>query len=314
MAGPHRNRPRPSVSCGALAVAAGLLGCAPCWAADSTATASPPAPTETPATAPARDAPAPGGTLRPLWELGIGVGCLSVPAYRGSDQRRGYLLPLPYAVYRGDWLRADRDGARALLVDQPWLEVDVSLGATVPVRSKDNDARRGMPDLPGTLEIGPNANIRLAHDDARRIKLELRLPLRAAFSLERSPDSVGATFSPNLNVDIERLAGAWNLGLLTGPLFGDRKHNAFLYDVAAAYATPDRPAYRARGGYEGWRALAATSRRFEDVWFGAFVRYDSLQGAVFEDSPLVRRKSGLSVGFGLSWVLRTSNERVWVRD
>lgn len=263
----------------------------------------------------AQDAPsAAPGSLRPLWELGVGVGGLSVPAYRGSDQRRSYLLPVPYAVYRGQWLRADRDGARAMLVNRPGIEVDVSVGATVPVRSKDNEARRGMADLPGTLEIGPNTNVRLWHDDARRMKLELRLPVRAAFTLERSPQGVGATFSPNINLDVESFAGGWNLGLHTGPLYGDRRHHAFLYSVEPADATPDRPAYRASGGYEGWRAVASTSRRFESTWFGAFVRYDSLQGAVFEDSPLVRRKNGLSVGFGLSWVLGTSAERVWVRD
>jgi outer membrane protein len=40
------------------------------------------------------------------------------------------------------------------------------------------------------------------------------------------------------------------------------------------------------------------------------VRYDSLRGAVFEDSPLVRRLSALTVGFGLAWVLSTSTDLV----
>ena len=82
----------------------------------------------------------------------------------------------------------------------------------------------------------------------------------------------------------------------------------------AAYATAQRPAYRSRGGYEGWRALAATSRRFSDMWVGAFVRYDSLRGSVIEDSPLVRRTESVTVGFGVAWVLATSSERVWIAD
>ena len=53
------------------------------------------------------------GVPRPLWELGVGVAGLRLPDYRGSDQSRGYVLPLPYIVYRGTWLKADRDGARA---------------------------------------------------------------------------------------------------------------------------------------------------------------------------------------------------------
>ena len=38
----------------------------------------------------------------PRWELGLGVAALSIPDYRGSDQQRGYLLPLPYIQYRGE--------------------------------------------------------------------------------------------------------------------------------------------------------------------------------------------------------------------
>jgi len=31
-----------------------------------------------------------------------------MPAYRGSSDQRGYLLPVPYAVYRGEVLKVDR--------------------------------------------------------------------------------------------------------------------------------------------------------------------------------------------------------------
>ena len=167
-----------------------------------------------------------------------------------------------------------------------------------------------MPDLPGTLEIGPNANIRLFGSDDRRFRLDLRLPLRAAFTIQRSPRGVGVTFSPNLNLDVANVAGGWNLGMLTGPLYGDRKQHALFYTVDAAFATADRPAYQAAGGYEGWRALVATSRRFGNTWLGGFVRYDSLKGAVFADSPLVRRKDALSFGFGVSYVFARSSELV----
>jgi MipA family protein len=250
------------------------------------------------------------GSMKPLWELGLGVAGLRLPDYRGSDQSRGYLLPLPYIVYRGTWLKADRDGARALLVDTPRVKVDLSVAASTPTRSSDNTARDGMPNLPGTGEIGPNLNVTLASSAAERWRLDLRLPLRAAVTLQRSPKFVGTTFSPHLNLDLGGVAGGWNLGLLTGPLFADRKYHEHFYSVDAAYAKPDRPAYQAHGGYAGWQALAATSRRFGNTWVGGFVRYDSLRGAAFEDSPLVRRRSALTLGFGVSWILATSAELV----
>jgi len=120
----------------------------------------------------------PSGKQRPLWELGLGVAGLRLPDYRGSDQYRAYALPLPYVVYRGKWLKADREGARALLVDVERVKVDVSVAASVPTRSRDNAAREGMPDLPATGEIGPNVNITLLRTSGT--KLDLRLPLRGA--------------------------------------------------------------------------------------------------------------------------------------
>jgi outer membrane protein len=256
-----------------------------------------------------------GGNLEseaqgPLWELGLGVATLRVADYRGSDRIRTYALPLPYVVYRGTWLRADRDGARALLVDTERVKVDVSVAGSVPTRSRDNTARSGMPDLAPTVEIGPNVDLRLLQSDDGRMRLDLRLPVRAAIALQRSPEVIGTTFSPNLNLDFKRVAGAWNVGLLAGPLYGDRRYHAYYYGVENAQATASRPAYRPGGGYAGWQALAAASRRVGRLWVGGFARYDSLRGAVFESSPLVRRDHDITVGLGVSWVFATSGELV----
>lgn len=254
------------------------------------------------------------GTKKPLWELGLGVAGLRLPDYRGSDQYRGYLVPLPYIVYRGTWLKADRDGARALLVDTQRVKVDVSVAASTPTRSSDNTAREGMPNLPAVGEVGPNLNYTIAGSVENHWRLDVRLPLRAAFTLQRSPKFIGTTFSPHLNLDLGGVAGGWSVGMLTGPLFADRKYHEHFYGVDAAYATPERPAYQAHGGYAGWQALAATTRRFGNTWVGGFVRYDTLRGAAFEDSPLVRRNSALTFGFGVSWILATSSELVSASD
>ena len=254
------------------------------------------------------------GVKRPLWELGLGVAGLRLPDYLGSDQSSFYALPLPYIVYRGTFLKADRDGARALLFESQRVKVDLSVAASTPTRGRDNDARAGMPNLKGTFELGPNLNIALAGSPKQRWKLDLRLPVRGAVSVERSPKFVGTTFSPNLSLDVGGLGGGWNLGMLTGPVFADRKFHQYYYGVDPAYATANRPTYQARGGYAGWRAVAATSRRFGNMWVGGFVRYDGLRGAAFDDSPLVRRSSAVTFGFGISWILATSSELVAASD
>ncbi|MEP6739987.1 MAG: MipA/OmpV family protein [Caldimonas sp.] len=250
----------------------------------------------------------------PLWELGIGIAAVRFPDYRGSDQTSTYALPLPFVAYRGRFLRADRDGARAILFAEHRVEVDVSLSASVPTRSKNSDARAGMPDLAGTFEIGPNLNLELWQSADRQFKLDLRLPVREAITLQSSPRTVGVTFSPNLNLDVRRFAGYWNLGLLAGPLYADRRYHEHFYGVAPEFATATRPAYSAPGGYAGWRGVTAFSRRLGNAWLGGFVRYDDLHGAAFAPSPLVRREHSVTAGFGISWIFAVSSQRVVTGD
>ena len=251
-------------------------------------------------------AAAPATASQPLWELGLGVGALRLPHYRGSDQSHGWLLPAPYVVYRGKIFRATREGARAVLFESERFDFDLSVAATAPADSSSNVARSGMPDLDPTLEFGPNLNLTLARGGAW--KLDLRLPLRAVVALGGETRVVGVTASPVLNVDW-RLRD-WNLGLQGGPLFASRAYHAHFYDVAAVYARPDRPAYSAGGGAAGWQLTAAASRRFDRFWAGAFLRADSVAGAVFDASPLVRRRDNVAFGMALVWVFATSEERV----
>jgi MipA family protein len=262
---------------------------------------------------PVTPATADSAETEPLWELGVGVAGFRFYDYRGSSQLNTYLFPVPFFAYRGPILRADRDGARAVLFEGRRITVDVSLGASVPTQSKDDAARTGMPDLAGTFEIGPNLVTEIWQSSDRKLKLELRLPVREAITLERSPRAIGLTFSPNLNLDV-RLPGKGNLGLLAGPLFADRSYHQYFYGVAPEFATATRPAYEAPGGFAGWRATAAFSRRFGNAWLGAFLRYDDLHGASFAPSPLVQKLTGVTAGFGISWIFATSSQRVQTSD
>ncbi|WP_428423154.1 MipA/OmpV family protein [Methylibium sp.] len=257
--------------------------------------------------------PAAAQAERPLWELGIGVAGLRLPHYRGADQSHNWLLPLPYVVYRGEIFKADREGARAVLFESDRLDFDLSAAASAPTRSDDNDARRGMSDLAPTLELGPNLNWTAARGPGW--KLQLRTPVRAALTLESHPTSIGWTATPNISVDFANLRGSgWNLGLMSGPVFGSRRFNGYFYDVPLANATAGRPAYRAGGGYAGAQFTTALSRRFDTTWVGLFARYDTLQGARFAASPLVRQRDNLSFGVAFSWVFATSSQNVTTPD
>lgn len=252
----------------------------------------------------------------PLWELGVGLGGLSFPVYRGADQRRDFLLPVPYFVYRGEILKADRRGVRGELIDSERFELNISASASLPVGSGAIEARRGMPDLKATIGLGPSVDFHLWESGDGRKKLSFQLPLRAAFTLESQPEFAGWQFAPRFNLDLEHPAGfdGWRMGLLTGPIYGSGHEHGYYYTVEPRFATPDRPAYDAAGGYAGTQFLMSLSKRFPGYWVGGFVRYDTLKGAVFEDSPLVRRDSYLAAGFGISWVIGVSSQRVTAED
>ena len=255
-----------------------------------------------------------GKHSEPLWEFGLGVAAVRFPDYRGSDQNSTYVLPLPFVAYRGSFFRADRDGARAVLLAGSRVVVDISVSASVPSRSKNNDARQGMPNLPGTFEIGPNVNVELWKSADRRYSFDLRMPVREAVTLQASPKPFGATFSPNLAFDMKGVSDKWNIGMLAGPLFADRYYHQRLYGVSSEFAAPGRPAYDASGGYAGWRATAAFSRRLGNAWLGGFVRYDDMRGATFASSPLLRSDHVVTAGFGVSWIFAVSDKRVLVDD
>lgn len=244
----------------------------------------------------------------PLWEAGAGVAAISFPDYRGAAHRRNYLLPVPVFIYRGDVFQIDREKVRGLLFKSEHAELDISINGSVPIRSEGNPVREGMPDLDPSLEIGPSLNVALA--EFGRSKLALRLPLRAVIASDfRSIHNAGVLANPNLNLDVKAFQG-WRLGLVAGALFADGKYHDHFYGVAPAYAKPGRPAYRAAGGYSGAQFIVAISRRFAPIWVAGFVKYDVLNRAAFESSPLVERRSNLSVGVAATWVFAQSATRV----
>jgi outer membrane scaffolding protein for murein synthesis (MipA/OmpV family) len=255
-----------------------------------------------------------GAAQEPLWQYGLGVGAVVLNDYAGSSSSHVYPVPWGYLVYNGKFLKADRDGVRGLLVDQKWIEVNLSANLTAPVRN--NAARAGMPELRSTVELGPSLDLHLIGSPNARVKLDLNLPVRAALTVEAHPDEIGWVFEPNLDLDIRDVFGApgWSLGLETGPQFSDTRYDAYFYSVAPQYALPQRPAYQATGGYAGSKFVAAISKHYPKFRFAAYLHYDTLAGASFATSPLVERRHDWSGGFGFAWMIATSRQTVEVPD
>jgi outer membrane scaffolding protein for murein synthesis (MipA/OmpV family) len=254
---------------------------------------------------------------KPLWEAGFGFFSLTSPDYRGSDETRSYFLPFPYVVYRGDLIKVSRSGVYSRMLETGRVNIDLSGDASVPTDSTKNTARQGMPDLDATFEIGPALEICLWRNCTGDRKLQFRLPVRAVFSTDfRSIENRGGTTNPNFNYDIKNIGpgGGWNFGVAAGLLYATEHYHNYYYEVAPLYATSTRPAYDARGGYSGSRVTLTLSKRFQNVWVGAFARYDNLNDARFKDSPLVLSDHAFMAGLSVAWIFAESKRLVDVND
>jgi outer membrane scaffolding protein for murein synthesis (MipA/OmpV family) len=235
----------------------------------------------------------------PKLELGIGLLALEAADYPGSSNRSSYLLPIPYARYRGKHLRID-DGAQGVLLESSDLLITLSGDLSLPT-DEDNPEREGMDDLEATFEVGPSLNYRF--HPMQESAWWLDLPLRFAYTFDSELDHVGQVFQPRLSWrKPEKRIGDWKFRFNTGPVFASADYNDYFYSVGSEDATDSRPEYESESGYSGWRSEFSSSKRIGIYRVGAFLRYNNLNNSVIDDSPLVSEKDTWGAGFALVWV------------
>ncbi|MCG6971458.1 MAG: MipA/OmpV family protein [Gammaproteobacteria bacterium] len=245
----------------------------------------------------------------PLWEAGIGFGAIHAPHYRGSKSSKDYALPVPYLIYRGERLKADREGMRGKLFESERIKLNMSIAANVPVPSVTTGAREGMPGLDPVLEFGPALNIKLWHSQTNDTLLWFKVPLRAALSIgDPIVDYQGLVFSPYLQIakTMHLKTTRWRFKFSTGPIFATQRYHDYFYRVDSGYVTDKRTEYHSTAGYSGSRFTVTVSRNSKRFYLGSFARYDNLSGATFEKSPLVETNDYLVFGVFFAWVFANS--------
>jgi len=243
----------------------------------------------------------------PLWELGLIAGGASIPHYVGSNQRYALPLVLPYFIYRGEKLRADRKGIRGRLFETDRLSMDLDFSFGLPVRNS-NRARQGMPNLHLAGQAGPQLNWALLKDT--RTKLGLHLPWRIA--MDTRGTSLGWVFEPglrlNYNFDED---GDYKLDIEASVLYASKRYNQYYYSVTPQYATAIRPAYDAKRGLHSVSLKTGLLfRQNSDVRGSIFLTTKTLSPGVVANSPLVKSKYYISIGAGITWMFMTSKETV----
>ncbi len=246
---------------------------------------------------------------RPRWEAGIAAGGGHVADYPGAGQSHTRGIAVPVFIYRGPVLRIDGDGVRGRVFDHPDIHLD--LAATAAFSARDNDARRGMPSLDYLVGIGPQLVYTGWRDQPGSPTLHLQWRGLISTDLKQAHGR-GFTVSPAVRWRwrMPALHHA-TLSLSVQPTWASAPLQRYFYEVPAAHATAERPAYRARAGYLGTEFALTLSRRHSDAvtWF-ATLRGMSLHGAANRASPLHRSSSDVNVGAGVVWTPWQSAERV----
>jgi outer membrane protein len=246
------------------------------------------------------------GKKQPLWEGGVAMVGALVPAYPASEDTNFFALPFPAFFYRGDVLRADEEGGmRGRFFKSSNLEVNLSIGGSLPANSKDVAIRQGMPDLKTMVEVGPGILSTLWKKKGDfNAKLGLNIPVRTALTVDFfEAKERGIVFNPLLYLITENLFADGLLsftGLST--VFASHKFQKVFYQVDQQFAQPGRAAYGANSGYLGTTLSQGFARTlFKDT--RAFIggSYNYYKGSSNENSPLFRRKENFSVAIGLVW-------------
>lgn len=259
--------------------------------------------------------PADSAEKLPIWELGLGGGVIRIPDYRGSSEAGTYPYPFIMPIYRGRHVQADEEGIKGILGESSRLRLDFSVYGNVPVTS-DNEARKGMDDLDPILEIGPMLRYKAWKSSSPGQSIILDAPVRAALSIGNGVDYVGLAVTPRLSYrrQIDLFERPWKWSLSGEALWGSGGLHRYYYQVNPADATAQRPAYDAGAGFGGTRVRANLYHRDLKRLISFYAVYDSVHGAVFEDSPLVEQNSGFTIGFVVTWFLFQSDNLVEVKQ
>jgi outer membrane scaffolding protein for murein synthesis (MipA/OmpV family) len=262
------------------------------------------------------DTPPPGDTDAPaLWELRLAAFGRYSPVYPGADDSDVTLLPIPIPVYRGSFLNFGENldqVARGEVAETRRTRLGIDLDFTFGEDSADIAVRQGMPDLDFMFELGPELEIKLDSRTPEQGELLLAFQLRAGISFDGlDPSSRGFLLNPELEYRRDQVFGGDNLlSLRFKPTWASEDYMDYYYEVEPAFATLERPAYDATGGYLGSRFTAALTRQINPrLVFGISASYYVHDGAENEASPLLVSDTGASIQAAFIWTLAESERR-----
>ncbi len=251
----------------------------------------------------------------PLWEFQLIAFGQNFPAYPSSSDQNTTILPLPFPVYRGKFLRFGEDLedlASGKILDSDRVNISIGVSASFPEDSKNLSVRSGMPDLDFLVEAGPELKFRLQGNEQADRELNLSLQLRAAVSVDGlDTKGRGIVFNPELEYLARDLLGDGNeVKFRLSSTWASDDFMNYFYGVAPQFETIERPAFDASSGYLNTELLLGLRRKLSDrLEFRGSVRLWVNKGAANDQSPLYQRDYDRGIRLALYWTAWQSKRR-----
>jgi hypothetical protein len=259
-----------------------------------------------------------GEEMEPLWEWRLATFARYGESYPASENSQFNIIPFPLPVYRGKILRIGEDSQnpiRGRLIRTDRIKLDLAFDLNFPVDSDEVTARTGMPDLDFQVEVGPELEIEFYRSKTRG-SWYISPQLRPSFVFDALiPTYQGVVFSPELIYKKKLLNGDGDIKISLMPTLASAKYMDFFYTVDPMFATPERPAYQADGGYLGTDLTGRWKSSFKNNFaYVAGLRVSFYQGATNKNSPLYTQETTFSVFGAFLWKFYESAAQVPVTD
>jgi len=244
---------------------------------------------------------------KPVWEAGLGVGYLSSFDYPGSNDPNIAQFGLPFFIFRSPIFRVGDGGVGAVAIEEPRLQLDVSLGGSLNAESEADSVRAGFPDLDLLFELGPRLQYKLLTKqwaNGSRSELTLDSKVRAVIATDfKGIRANGFVFATGFGFRQRAIAGEKiDLIVNTDISFADQRYNDYLYTVPAEFVTPQRERYEARPGFvEARLFLGLAIRPIESLRIFTGVAAFNYANSANRNSPLFETNTSTQYAIGVVW-------------
>jgi outer membrane protein len=242
---------------------------------------------------------------KPLWEMNLAAFARYGPAYPASEDSQVNIIPLPFPIYRGRFLRVGDDTDKPVttrIFRRDRIKLDIDFGLNFPVDSDDVDARTDMPDLDLLAEAGPELEFQFVKGP-KLGNAYLALQARGAVSFDGlDPTWRGLIFSSELKYVRPVNHEKSKFMVRITPEWAGNEYMDFFYGIAPEYATAERPEYRATGGYLGTKLAFSVKHKINDDFeLRTGVRFGLYQGARNRGSALYTAETNSGIYIAFLW-------------